>query len=183
MKIYILLFMLLISPSLQAEDIGSLFIGTSNVGGDEEFIPRAFDVEQGVSLGFLLPINIPGVDIHYKVRAGLHPVTSNKLNDDYSWDYISASNVLLAGKELPFKPFSLTILPQIGLGLIYENIYEEWGKGYVYNLMFVDYSLRITPAFLNQRAGLFFNMDKGFSTSMVGWMPMDRLNVSLLVSF
>ena len=179
-KNFILLLLLL--SSIYGENTGSLFIGTSSVGGNDEFRPKAFDVKHGLSIGFLLPIQVPIVDAHYKVRAAYHLVSSSLEYDDKKYRYVSASNVLLVGKTLPLHPKAISILPQIGLGLIYENIHSEWGSGYVYNLLYIDYSTKVTLPFMGHSIGLLFNIDKGIATSMDDFGPMTRLHISFVYS-
>ncbi|MCF7825403.1 MAG: hypothetical protein K9M55_03625 [Candidatus Marinimicrobia bacterium] len=174
------LLLLLIFP-VYGENIGSLFLGTSSIGGNNEFRPRNYEVNYGVSAGFLLPIRFPIIDAHYKVRAAYHPAISNRSYDHTDYGYVSASNVLLAGKTITPGPFKL--LPQLGLGLIYEVIFDEWGSGYLYNLLFLDYSVKVTLPRIPTRWGLLFNFEQGIETSMPDYMPMDRFHVSLVYTY
>ncbi len=178
--IRVLLVLLLLSPG-NAEKIGSLFLGTSSVGGTTEFYPRDYDVKYGISAGFLLPIRFPLVDTHYKVRAAYHPVLSNNSYDNVKYEYISASNVLLLGKQVNLK--SVSLLPQIGLGLLYEVIHHEWEYGHMYNLLFVDYSLKINIPTLQKHWGLLFNLEHGIDSSNPGYSPNNRFHLSLVYTY
>ncbi len=176
-----LFLIVLFSLPLHGENIGSLFLGTSSVGGENEFYPRAYDVKPGLSAGFLLPIRFPVVDAHYKVRAAVHPALSNKVYDDDKYEYLSASNVLLLGKQIDLKGVSL--LPQIGLGLLYEVIHYQWERGHMYNLLFVDYALRLNLPSLQERWGLLFNFEHGIDTSNPGYSPENRFHLSLVYTY
>ncbi len=173
--------LLLFSTAVSGENIGSLFLGTSSVGGENEFRPRAYDVKPGISAGFLLPIRFPIISSHYKVRAAVHPALSNKDYDDDEYEYLSASNVLLVGKQIDLK--SVSLLPQIGLGLLYELIHYEWERGYMYNLLFVDYSLKVNVPALHENWGLLFNFEHGIDTSNPGYSPENRFHLSLVLTY
>lgn len=175
--VLILIFML----PLHGENIGSLFLGTSSVGGKTEFRPRAYDVDYGISAGFLIPIRFPGMDVHYKVRAARHPAVSNRVYDHLSYEYISASNVLLVGKRFDLRHLSL--LPQGGLGLLYEVIHSDWKTGSMYNLLFVDYSLKLNMPGLKKHWGLLFNLEHGIAASDPGYNPENRFHLSLIYTY
>ena len=172
---------LLFLSSVSSEDIGSLFLGTSSVGGENEFYPRSYDVKYGTSAGFLIPIRFPYIETHYKVRASYHPVLSNRVYDDIEYEYISASNVLLVGKSFNVK--SVSLLPQVGLGLLYEVIHHEWEYGHMYNLLFVDYSLKLNLPSIQERWGLLFNLEHGIDSSNPGYSPEIRFHVSLVFTY
>ena len=176
----LLLTLILILP-LHGEKIGSLFLGTSSIGGENEFKPRGYDVDYGLSAGFLIPIRFPGVEVHYKVRAAQHPALSNRRYDDRAYEYLSASNVLLMGKRVYFNGMSL--LPQGGLGLLYEVIHDDWEWGYMYNLLFVDYSLKVNMPSLLEHWGLLLNLEHGIAASDPGHNPENRFHISLVFTY
>lgn len=178
-RIAILLMVLVIFA--HAEQIGSLFLGTSSLGGDVEFRPGAYDVKYGVSAGFLLPVRFPGIDVHYKVRAARHPAPSNRPYDEFEYEYLSASNVLLVGKRFDLNGISL--LPQGGLGLLYELIQHKWETGYMYNLLFIDYSLKLNIPSLQKHWGLLLNLEHGIDALDPGYNPENRFHLSLVYSY
>jgi len=173
--------LLILCFPLYGEKIGSLFLGTSSIGGEETFYPRAYDVKSGLSAGLLIPIRFPHVDVHYKVRASQHPALSDKSYDDRKYEYLAASNVLLVGKWFNLGPVAL--LPQGGLGLLYEVIHHKWDYGHMYNLLFVDYSVKLNVPSIQARWGLLFNLEHGIAASNPGYSPDSRFHFSVVYTY
>ncbi len=173
------------------EEIGSVFVSYSLFPCDANYSPDLtntsipkperymFENGPGVSFGFILPVNLPIVKANYKVRAAYHEVTLDRYWSN-NWYYVSASNVFLIGHDVSMFQNKLHLLPQIGLGLIYENIYPSWGSGYVYNLVFADYSIRIGSPKLTH-VDLLINLEDGVAKSQCFHSPDKRLHFSLVL--
>ena len=174
---------ILLCSTLSAETAGSLFVGYSRFDADQYLPPASFVVEPGLSAGLLLPIRIPIVDMHYKVRAASHSVSAIYKGYPGYVNYISAQNTMLCGKTLYSNHFQIKFLPQIGLGLLYENIYNEWGDGYLYNQLFVDFSLRIALPNLSDHFEIMINREIGLESSLDDFLPQRRTHFSLVVTY
>lgn len=175
--------MLMICTFLIGEDVGSLFVGYSTFGSDQYLPPLSYQVENGYSLGLLLPIRVPYLDMHYKVRAAFHPVDAIYAVGPGRLNYISAQNTMLCGKAIYSSHFETLLLPQIGLGLLYENIYGDWGTGYLYNLLFVDLSIRISLPELTDNVEIMINRELGIESSIKDYLPQRRTNFSLILTY
>jgi len=174
----------------EAEDIGSVQMGI-NVLINNQFCDgswRKFEVQPiGIAVGFLLPINFPYVDAHYKVRVASHDIKEVRYKNSYYTEsndfkkYATGINELLIGKKIQIRN-SIDLLPQIGFGFIAETIYKKRGVGIVYDLFFIDFSVLFRYSFDDFGVGLMVNYENGFLTSKEDYQAKQRINIALVFS-
>jgi hypothetical protein len=145
----------------------------------------------GIAVGFIIPINLPYFDSHYKVRVALHQIESVEYR--HSWyermypeykEYTGLAtgiNEILIGKKI--SSFSkLDFLPQIGFGFIAETIFKERGNGIVLDLFFIDFAISLKRNLGKYSVGVIMNYEKGFSASKSDYYAKNRINIGLLIS-
>ncbi|MCF7797883.1 MAG: hypothetical protein K9N11_07655 [Lentisphaeria bacterium] len=177
---YFLLCVILV-PGLQGREILTFFAGYSSYPASTSYADGYYEVHNGVTFGFMIPIHFPVVDVHYKIGAGYHPAEVIGQGSNAERQYIAASNVFLVGKWAGVWDNRLRFLPQIGLGLLYENIYDEWGRGYLFDQLYIDYTMRLSVPQFNDRIQFMLNYEDGFASSGGFAAPDKRLKVSFLI--
>jgi hypothetical protein len=184
MKVLLLvLFMIaFVYGNVSGQEIGALFISSDHflTGHHYPFGISTFKMnDRGVAIGFMLPINIPILDSHYKVRAMFRGGIDTTSGVDQ--DYIALTNEFLLGKRLKFGQSQWDVLPQIGLGSTIEDIYAKWGEGFVYYVLFVDLATTLNYQFDKFGLGLMINLESAVYTQYVEADTDYRLGVSLLI--
>lgn len=182
-KLTVIIFLLTLSASLAfGQKIGGAFIGTDLFLSDHDFRNGSsiFTMDDaGIAFGFFIPVNVPHVDTFYKVRVVLRNGADEISNEER--DYISAANEFLIGKRIPIQKSRWDIMPHVGLGLMLENIYEEWGVGTVYDLLFLDVACTANYHFQNISLGVMVNFEQGVYSSYDDYSAKQRVGISLVL--
>lgn len=173
---------------------GSLFFGADYLPNNEYNETRAgvYKLRKtGFSFGFLIPINLPLLDVHYKVKASTHQI------DERGWDWsgeiqwnsaalydnhASALNELLVGKEFPIND-RLRFLPQIGVGYQLDALNQDGDSpvgGIVYSCLFTDFSSAIRYRISDFGIGAMGNYQLCMVPSWDGYEATDRMSFSIL---
>jgi hypothetical protein len=140
---------------------------------------------QGMNIGFMVPIRVPRALLWYRVQTLFHGTRSYRGNQMY----LTAVNEFLGGKSLRIKsiPFEYTPLLGIGFnnGIILQNMFKAgfMGAGVHYYWHFdigfiIREQYRIKDVNLTQ--GLLVNFARAFVYDDNSKM---RLNVSLILSY
>ena len=166
---------------IQAQDIASIFFGSDILLNKSE---KTYNVNSnGLSFGFLLPINVNFADLHYKVRLGLHDASPAEGFDKDIDVYLSATNEFLVGKTFHFDESKFEILPQLGLGMTLESVYATFGEGSVFDIVFYDLSLLLNYPLNGYKMGLMLNYERWLFASHDNFVAKDRLNINLVLTF
>jgi len=177
----LLVALMIIVPDLYGQKIGALFVGANNYlvsGGDNEYNINA----TGLSVGWLIPINISNLNIYYKVKASHHKI--NEYDRSPYWRkleyFFSAVNEILIGKRLAIND-KVNIIPQIGFGAIGEAAYYDWDKGATHGEAFMDLSFLSTYDMNKLSLGIMINFEKDIIPAPSSIISDKRLNVTLVV--
>jgi hypothetical protein len=178
-----------------SDKMGSVFLGLDYLPDNEYNETRAgvYNLQPlGVALGFFLPLNVPVVDAHFKVKASTHEIEKR------AWDWagtihkdeaalfdrhVSALNEILIGKEI-ISRIKVAILPQIGLGVQLDALTQNGDSpvgGIVYSDLFSDFSSRFRYRFKTFGLEAIVNYQLCLVPSWGGYEATDRIAVSLAI--
>jgi hypothetical protein len=195
LKIVVSLVVYLSSAGFSADKIGSVFSGVDYLPDNEYNETRAgvYKLQHlGIAAGFFLPLNIPYVDAHFKLKASMHQIEkrawdwASVINKDESalFDkHVSGLNEILIGKEIAsWNKFS--ILPQLGLGLQLDALTQNGDSpvgGIVYSDVFSDFSSRFRYRFTNFGLEFIVNYQLSLIPSWSGYEATDRISASFAI--
>jgi len=175
-----------------ADRIGSVFLGLDYLPDNEynetrSGVYKLFPV--GPTIGFFIPLNIPVVDAHFKVKASTHEIEKRAWDwagtihqDDaalYDW-HVSGLNEILIGKEIVFRN-NISILPQLGPGIQLDALNQNGDSrvgGIVYAGFFSDFSSRIRYHFKRFGIEAIVNYQLCLIPSWSGYEATDRAAIS-----
>ncbi|MEO7424455.1 MAG: hypothetical protein ABI036_04660 [Fibrobacteria bacterium] len=175
------------------DKVGSLFIGMDYLPNNEynETAAGVYKLQKpGFAVGAFVPLNLPYVDAHFKVKASTHRIEkrawdwSGLIHKDESSLYdkhASALNEILFGKEVRTGN-SVTILPQLGLGFQLDALNQDGDSpvgGIVYSDLFTDFSSRFRYRFKRFGFEAIVNYQLCLIPSWSGYEATDRLAFSL----
>ncbi len=177
-----------------AERTGALFIGVNHYLGDglfaHNFTTHELD-DNGVTIGFLLPINVSGLGLYFKGQLFYHdvedvgPASSPPGQDDRYYRhldiYMGGVNELAIGKRIDLSD-SFFVEPLVGFGVLVNVIYGNGGEGIAWGAFGIDFSGRIMYAMRGMNLGLQYSFQlvpwDGYFNSADG----KTMNLSLVVS-
>lgn len=198
MKTKITIFITLLSfvTIAKAEDeIGGVFFGIDILPNNEYNETRSgvYRLQKpGAAFGLLIPINLPFLDCHYRVKISIHKIKTR------AWDWqgqiqqplgplfdkhISVLNELLIGKEFR-RQRPIGFLPQLGLGVLFDGLYQDDDSpvgGVVYHCLFVDFASTLRYHFKKLGMGIMVNYQLSVRPSWDGYEATDRIAVSCIV--
>ncbi|UCH82666.1 MAG: hypothetical protein JSW50_09280 [Candidatus Latescibacterota bacterium] len=106
--------------------------------------------ENGLTIGFLLPINVP-IDLYFKGQLYVHDVedvgstTGSFPEDDLYYRnldiYMGGANEVAIGKKIGLGE-SFFVEPLIGFGVLVNVIYGNGGEGIAWGAFGIDFSAR-----------------------------------------
>ena len=152
--------------------IGSLMVGWTRYFN----VVDSYAKPSGVLLGLLVPVNLPGVDTHIKIKGTFFNVEG----DEFS-GMASLVNELLVGK-IAYKEDYLFVLPQLGLGARSESLFHRFDEGYFNVKLFIDASLWIDYHLETFSAGFMFNFEHDLPSQDVGFISDNRFSVSFVLT-
>ena len=177
------------------DEVGALFVGIDYLP-DNEYNETAAGVyklqKSGFAVGAFVPLNLPYVDAHFKVKATTHRIEKRAwdwpglIHRDESSLYdkhASALNEILFGKEMRTGN-SVTILPQLGLGFQLDALNQDGDSrvvGIVYSDLFTDFSSRFRYRFKSFGLEAIVNYQLCLIPSWSGYEATDRLAFSLAI--
>lgn len=137
------------------QDIGSFFVSMNyNLSRNElqnNFTTYAVD-DVGFSAGFMLPIYVRKLGLHYKGRVAFHGVEDVHFGQNPSPDddefyrnmgqYISSLNALMVGRRFAIGS-SAYVHPLLGFGVLVHVIYGNHGEGIAYGSFEFDLSAQL----------------------------------------
>ena len=194
-KIPALLIVSMTAVGSAADKMGSVFLGLDYLPDNEYNETRAgvYNLQPvGLALGFFLPLNVPVVDAHFKVKASTHEIEKR------AWDWagtihkdeaalfdrhVSALNEILIGKEI-ISRIKVSILPQVGLGIQLDALTQNGDSpvgGIVYSDLFSDFSSRFRYRFKSFGLEAIVNYQLSLVPSWSGYEATDRIAVSLAI--
>ncbi len=192
LRVIILLALIMIS-AVSADQLGGLFFGADYIPDPQFKYTRVGSYElrsSGLTFGFYLPVNVPVLDCHYRMKASVHNIEKR------SWDYgmafgypeqmlydhhASVLNEVLLGKEFRFLS-DYGFLPQAGVGVLIESLYDTDGTNVgagVNHCVFTDLSLTLRKHLPLFGVALGINFQYGVRSSWEGYTSSDRLGMSL----
>ena len=179
-KIFIILFFIIIPNYILSQEYGVLMIG-SNIFLTSDSNNRHNVSKNGMSFGFMLPVNCKKMNIFYKVKLSTHTADSYDYHDRQRLDnYIMAVNELLVSYDININNKS-TIAPQIGLGMMAESIHHEFFDGYSSAELFIDLSFMVKYSLRHFGIGLLTNYENGIDDFKGNLVSDKRLNLSLII--
>ena len=171
----------------------AFFVGVNHFVGEalftHNFTTHRLD-DTGVTVGFLLPINVP-VDLYFKGQLFIHDVVDVGAEPAPAWAedtyyrnldiYMGGVNEVAIGKRIILND-SFFIEPLIGFGVLVNVIYGNGGEGIAWGAFGFDFSARgmYTMTHLNIGLQLAFEVipwDGYFNTA-----DGKAVNLSLVVS-
>lgn len=183
----------LASLALSSDKVGSVFLG-ADVLPENEYNETASGVYRlqrlGITVGIFVPLNLPFLDAHYKIKASTHKIGKR------AWDWnggtqkgesalydkhASALNEILVGKEV-LTGNRIAILPQLGLGFQLDALNQNGDSpvgGIVYSNLFADFSGRFRHRFHSFGLEAIANFQLCLIPSWSGYEATDRISVSL----
>jgi hypothetical protein len=185
----------LIGVCFPRDKVGSLLVGADFLPNNEynETSSGVYKLQKtGISFGFLIPINVPLLDLDYKVKASTHQI------DKRGWDWsgeiqrdpaglydkhASVLNEILIGKELPIDD-RMGILPQIGIGYQLDALNQDGDShigGIVYSCLFTDFSSAFRYRISEFGIGAMANYQLCAIPSWDGYEATDRISFSILL--
>ena len=180
--VFIFIILILNISCLFSQEIGSIFIGSNHYLSADEDNP--YNVNgTGISIGLLIPIKLPVIDVFYKVKASHHTIKyycSCTYGRELDY-FFSVTNEILVGKRIVFND-KITLIPQAGFGAIGEAVYYDWDKGYTHGEAFVDISIISFYDIKIMAVGIMVNFEKDVIPSAESYISDKRLNISLLFS-
>jgi hypothetical protein len=189
------LIMVLSSAGFAADKIGSVFIGADYLPDNkyDETRSGVYRLQKvGFAGGFYLPLNLPVVDAHFKLKASVHGIEARAWDragtrgkDDAAlYDrHAAALNEILIGKEIATGGTS-SFLPQLGFGLQMDALDQDGDSsvgGIVYSAFFSDISGRLRYRWGRFGLEAILNYQYCLVPSWSGYEATDRLAVSLAV--
>ncbi|MBN1558907.1 hypothetical protein JW998_01565 [candidate division KSB1 bacterium] len=153
--------------------IGSLAFGWTRYFSN---IADSYAKPSGVSLGVLVPIAIPNLDTHLKVKATYVNVQGDNFNG-----MAAVVNELLLGK-IAYEEDYLFVLPQFGFGYRSESLFYTYDDAYFNVKLFIDASVWIDYHLETFSAGIMFNFEHDFPGEEIGFIADNRLNVSFILT-
>jgi hypothetical protein len=180
--------LLSISGSAFCQEVFTLHFGATTFVSSSRFpaLPAdEFDVgTTGFSTGFMIPIRFPAISAHYKVAASFHKVRDTEFvfSDLEEFDkYIGITNEFLIGRTF-LKQSAFPVTPQIGFGFLFESVYPERGRGYMYDFFFLDFAATVRHAYKGFNFGLMASFITGFAENVGYYEAKRRINFSFLFS-
>lgn len=186
--------MLLLMASLTfADETGGVFIGTdilTNVKYDDTPAGRYTMAHVGSCFGFYLPVKLPGLEYHYRVKASFHEIAQRNwelgelLNYPKSYLYdqhMSILNELMVGKEITLLP-KYGILPQAGIGVLIDALYDNDGTGIksvAHHCLFLDAGCAFRMHMKNVGVVVSTNYLFAVRPSWEGYTATNRFSTSL----
>ena len=177
--------------AVRAEKIGTIQLGTDILLGNTVFetSSQRYKVSPvGPAVGFCIPVKFPVVDVYYKVRVAYHPAIRNDTDViflrsyEQKTHYLSALNAVEVGRRFRLGQAPLSLLPLCGLGMSIETTYKDYGKGIVYDLVFIDFSALLKYSFRTCETGILIDFQHGFFSSNKYYQARNKLDVSLVFS-
>jgi hypothetical protein len=175
------------------DQLGSIFMGADYLTDNEynETHAGVYKLQKtGFALGMFLPIQVSGIDCHYKIKVSTHSIErrawdwsgSIQRDDAALFDrHVSALNEILVGKEIKVGG-TLFVLPQIGLGVQLDALDQNDDSpvgGIVYSVLFTDLSSRLRHQFRSFGAEIIGNYQIGVLPSWKGYEATDRIAIAL----
>lgn len=183
------------SAVFSIDKVGSIFIGMDYLPNNEynETASGVYRLQKsGFGFGLFVPLNLPYVDSHLKVKASTHRIEKR------AWDWAgiiqkdesalydkhaSALNEILIGKEIGTGN-KMSILPQLGLGFQLDALNQNGDSpvgGIVYSGLFTDFSGRFRYRFEYFGLETIVNYQLCLIPSWSGYEATDRIAVSLAI--
>jgi hypothetical protein len=183
------------SVGFSIDKVGAIFVGVDYLPNNEynETASGVYRLRNtGFAVGLFVPLNLPFVDSHFKVKASSHRIEKR------AWDWAgviqkdepalydkhaSALNEILFGKEINTGK-SMSILPQLGLGFQLDALNQDGDSpvgGIVYSDLFSDFSARFRYHFNNFGLEAIWNYQLCLIPSWSGYEATDRIAVSFAI--
>lgn len=194
-KILLVLTGLIVSIGFSSDKIGAFFIGADFLPNNEynETSSGVYQLQRtGLSLGILIPLNVPYLDCHIKIKASTHEIEKK----GWDWEgtiqknsaglfdrHASAVNELLIGREY-FVKQQVSVLPQFGVGFQLDALNQDGDSsvnGIVYSCLFTDYSVMWRYHFEKMGVGLLSHFQWGVLPSWDGYEATNRISLSMLI--
>jgi hypothetical protein len=140
--------------AVASEQRGSVYVGLNNALAEILLSNSSTTyrvADQGLIFGFMLPIKMSPLDLHYNTRVGLNHVTdilySSRPSPDDWWyyrnmgHYVSVLNEVLVGRRIDLSG-RVYLEPMIGVGFLLHLLYGSTGPGFAYGTFEIGLSAK-----------------------------------------
>jgi hypothetical protein len=149
-------------------------LGSLTVGWTRYFnVIDSYAKPSGYSVGLLVPLNIPSLNSHIKIKGTYFDVEGNQM--------ASLVNELLFGK-IAYEEDYLFVLPQFGIGARTETILSRFEDRYLNVKLFLDASIRFDYHLETVSTGLMFNFEYDMPSDDPGLVSDSRFCISFIIT-